>query len=202
MRVRTNNSFSDEAFENFLLRIGNGTQQILDDGQSTIELPRYICIETNDNELQKWIDSVYPNLKTYDPDNSYLGTAILTTKNENVDKINTLVMNQFPATPTKNKVYPSADTVADEDQQGHYPNEFLNSLTPSGTPPHKLYLKKKAIHQGSDGFYKTQYFKSKPKFAEKMDAYEPNMDEYSQAVQELEDNRPPEDGWGNLAPPD
>ncbi|XP_071145362.1 ATP-dependent DNA helicase PIF1-like [Mytilus edulis] len=144
MRVRTNNSFSDEAFENFLLRIGNGTQQILDDGQSTIELPRYICIEPNDNGLQKLIDSVYPNLKRVDPDNSYLGTAILTTKNENVDKINTLVMDQFPATPSNTKIYLSADAVADEDQQGHYPTEFLNSLTPSGTPPHKLYLKKKA----------------------------------------------------------
>ncbi|CAG2189230.1 unnamed protein product [Mytilus edulis] len=33
-----------------------------------------------------------------------------------------------------------------------------------------------------------------------MDAYEPNMDEYSQAVQKLEDNGPPEDGWANLAP--
>ena len=141
MRVRSHASCNDN-YESFLLGIGNGTHELLDDGQSTIQLPRDICIDPNNNGLQSLIDTVFPNLKKQDPDNSYLGRAILTPRNDQVDKINTLVMDQFPATNNTTKVYLSADTVADEDQQHLYPTEFLNSLTPSGTPQHKLYLKK------------------------------------------------------------
>ena len=38
-------------------------------------------------------------------------------------------------------LYLSADTVEDEAQAGLYPVEFLNALSPSGLPPHRLLLK-------------------------------------------------------------
>jgi len=38
------------------------------------------------------------------------------------------------------KMY-SVDTVLDTEEAIHYPTEFLNYLSPSGTPPHKLILK-------------------------------------------------------------
>jgi hypothetical protein len=40
----------------------------------------------------------------------------------------------------------------------------------------------------------------KDEFSERMGFYEPNMEEYCEAVQELEENGPPEDAWANLAP--
>jgi hypothetical protein len=56
------------------------------------------------------------------------------------------------------------------------------------------------IVQGPDGPYKTQYYNCKDEFSERMGFYEPNMEEYCEAVQELEENGPPEDAWANLAP--
>lgn len=46
--------------------------------------------------------------------------------------------------PENTRTYLSADSVPDEEQQGLYPIEFLNSLTPSGMPPHRMYLKTNA----------------------------------------------------------
>ena len=54
--------------------------------------------------------------------------------------------------------------------------------------------------QGTDGDYKIKYFDVKPQITARMHFYEPNMEEYSQAVQDLEENGPPEDGWATLAP--
>ena len=55
--------------------------------------------------------------------------AILTPKNENVDKINEMIMEKFPGI---GHTYLSADTVAENDLQNAYPTEFLNSITLSG----------------------------------------------------------------------
>ncbi len=65
--------------------------------------------------------------------------AILTTKNADVDKINKTMLDLYPGdTPLP---FLSADSVADDDDPLMVPTELLNSLTPSGLPPHELYLK-------------------------------------------------------------
>ncbi|GBC01666.1 hypothetical protein RclHR1_04290002 [Rhizophagus clarus] len=66
--------------------------------------------------------------------------AILTTKNEVVNDINEKIIKNFPGQAQE---FLSADLVEDEDSvhQNLYPIEFLNTLTPSRTPPHKLILK-------------------------------------------------------------
>ena len=53
------------------------------------------------------------------------------------DFINEYVINQIPG---EGKTLLSADSVPD-DQAALYPTEYLNSITPSGLPPHRLYLK-------------------------------------------------------------
>lgn len=137
-----NKSSVDEVFEKFLLEIGNGTANDLHGGQSQVEIPNNICVDPCENGIHKLIDRVYPNLSNID--DGYLNRAILATKNENVDIINNLVMDRLPSTENQTKTYLSADSVADEDQDALYPIEFLNILTPSGMPPHRLYLKKNA----------------------------------------------------------
>lgn len=57
---------------------------------------------------------------------------------KNVNKINHQILLKLPGTATQ---YKSIDTVQDEDQIVNFPVEFLNSLEPTGFPPHILHLK-------------------------------------------------------------
>lgn len=60
-------------------------------------------------------------------------------RNESVNEINKIIMEKVPG---EFKSYKSIDTVCNiEDTQMHYPQEFLNSLNPSGLPSHELQLK-------------------------------------------------------------
>jgi ATP-dependent DNA helicase PIF1 len=89
---------------------------------------------------------VFPNLdNNYNVNiNNYIDyikeRAILTTRNEDVDDINTKILNIFPGEAQE---FLSADSIEDKDSvhQSLYPIEFLNTLTPSGSPLHKLILK-------------------------------------------------------------
>jgi len=65
-------------------------------------------------------------------------------KNEHALVVNEQVLQRLPSIE---KVYTSVDEVECEDGEdvSNYPTEFLNSLTPSGMPPHKLSLKIAAV---------------------------------------------------------
>lgn len=70
--------------------------------------------------------------------------AILCPKNSDVDVMNENVLQILEGDRTQ---YLSSDSIDDatEDDGQNYPIEFLNELTPSGMPPHKLNLKIGAI---------------------------------------------------------
>ena len=53
-------------------------------------------------------------------------------------EINELMMQEFPG---EERLYRSADKLLNNEDSHAYPVEFLNSLTLSGMPPHKLILK-------------------------------------------------------------
>ncbi|CAK1584261.1 unnamed protein product [Parnassius mnemosyne] len=61
--------------------------------------------------------------------------AVLTVKNTSVDAINDKIMAKLPG---DNINYLAIDTVVDQEDAVHYPQEFLNSLNPYGLPPHEL----------------------------------------------------------------
>lgn len=63
--------------------------------------------------------------------------GILTPKNESMFDINAKALEMFPGEMIE---VLSADTCP-SDQTALYPTEFLNSLQPSGMPPHSLKLK-------------------------------------------------------------
>ncbi|GBM79714.1 hypothetical protein AVEN_22536-1 [Araneus ventricosus] len=68
------------------------------------------------------------------------GPAILTVNNERSMEINNKVLEFMPGNVT---VYKAVDMIMSVDPQDQltFPEEFLNSLTPTGLPPYELKLK-------------------------------------------------------------
>ena len=97
------------------------------------------------NNLDDFIDEVYPSLSNIIEDPSYLiERVILTPKNEDVDIINDKVLAKLDGDEV---IYCSADSIMNSESTAYnvIPVEYLNSLTLSGMPPSKLTLKKGAI---------------------------------------------------------
>ncbi|CAG8695146.1 3887_t:CDS:2, partial [Racocetra fulgida] len=94
--MRTENNPEATNFNNFLMRIGNGTEETINDNM--IRVPNNMIINWNDeNSLQTLIEEIYPSLSVRSLNASYFtDKAILTTKNEYVDDINSKMLNQLP----------------------------------------------------------------------------------------------------------
>ncbi|XP_072146336.1 uncharacterized protein [Setaria viridis] len=136
--VRNMRAQNDPWFAEYLLRIGNGTEETNDKGE--IRLPKNICIPRtmDDSGLDRLIDSVYQmNSACLEDPNYITSRAILSTRNDCVDRINLKMIERFQG---EEMVYHSFDSVED-DPHNYYPPEFLNTLTPNGLPPHMLKLK-------------------------------------------------------------
>jgi ATP-dependent DNA helicase PIF1 len=95
------------------------------------------------------VDEVYGDLGYFTDSQSHnehiIQRTILTPLNEDVDSINTAIMNRFDlttpdGTPTQCRTYHNDDSVVQGEQRGVYPTKFLNSLSMSGVPPHTLTL--------------------------------------------------------------
>ncbi|GBL65843.1 hypothetical protein AVEN_185990-1 [Araneus ventricosus] len=110
---------------------------LLDNGEknsgSTIQLPLqyYPSIQDPIHQLYSDIDfsSVTPQ--------ELKDQALLTVNNERSMEINNKVLEFMPGNET---VYKAVDTIMSEDPQDQltFPEEFLNSLTPTGLPPYEL----------------------------------------------------------------
>ncbi|KAL5546675.1 hypothetical protein UlMin_006362 [Ulmus minor] len=116
----------DPTFSEFLLCIGDGKQEKNNDDYIRLPSNMIIPYEDDNISLQKLIKVVFPNIEDY-PKNLHfmVNKAILTPKNDYVDEINNLLMNLF----------------SDNTEQS-FQEEFLNTLTPNGIPPHELILKR------------------------------------------------------------
>jgi hypothetical protein len=141
LNMRVLMSTGDEAneqaeFANFLHLIGTG--QYATDDLGNIDLPSDL-IQNSDN-LPKFIDSVYENLQENAFNADYMkNRAILAAKNDEVDRINNIVLDNFPGDKYQ---YFSADSIVETEQNNNFfTTEYLNSISVSGVPPHKLVLK-------------------------------------------------------------
>jgi PIF1-like helicase/Helicase len=119
-------------FASFLLRIGEDVET------SPINLPSYI---SQANEINELIEHVFDN-PTSDNPAYWFERAILCPKNRDVQKINDMVTSTLPQ---HEHIFLSIDNIVSEEHNDPaftlYPPEFLNSLEPSGLPPHCLTLK-------------------------------------------------------------
>jgi len=92
------------------------------------------------HRLEHLIDAIYPGLENLlERDYHWLcSKAILSPRNDTVNEINKLILEKIPG---QIKHYKSIDTVCNIEDTVHYPQEFLNSLSPSDFPPYDLILK-------------------------------------------------------------
>ena len=104
-----------------------------------------MCIEATSDYLQNirmFIQATFPDFQQNFGDHTYLlDRVILAPKNSTVDDINNQLLNMLPGDVSELR---SIDSIIDEERRGLdavYPVEFLNTLTPSGMPPHNLRLK-------------------------------------------------------------
>uniref|UniRef100_UPI00358E3D22 uncharacterized protein n=1 Tax=Myxine glutinosa TaxID=7769 RepID=UPI00358E3D22 len=124
----------------WLLSVGNGTVETIPDSD-LIRLPDRICVEDN----MSLAEAVFGNLNEIHSNYDALAQrAVLCPKNESTFVINDEILDAFPG---EEKTYFSADSIVCDDPEEalNYPMEFLNQLTPSGMPLHKLRLKDGAV---------------------------------------------------------
>ncbi|XP_062104302.1 uncharacterized protein LOC133815480 [Humulus lupulus] len=128
----------DPSFCKFLLRVGNGEEPTNNDEKIEIPASMIIPYEDDTSSLKNLINNIFPNLdECASNTHMMIHRAILTPKNEYVDHINNLLIQQFPGNVT---TYYSYDENIDSTEQ-KIEEDFLHSYTPSGFPPHQLLLK-------------------------------------------------------------
>ncbi|KAM1022730.1 hypothetical protein ACFX2I_043624 [Malus domestica] len=127
----------DPDFAEFLLCVGDGNESFVEDDM--IRIPDLLIIPWHgDESISELIGFVFPRLEENAFNISYMvDRAIITPRNDDVDKLNEVVLNSFPR---EQHIYYSFDRV-DDDPQNLYQQEFLNSIIPGGLPAHKLRLK-------------------------------------------------------------
>lgn len=102
-------------------------------------------IANNCDGVQSIVTSIYPDLEKNIGNSNYLvSRAILTPANETVEHINDYIMERIHG---EGKAYLSSESICKasykhDDQDLHYPTEFLNTLKFPGFPTHIVRLKK------------------------------------------------------------
>jgi ATP-dependent DNA helicase PIF1 len=121
------------------LRIGGGIEEVNDKDEVLLSESLCITYTGDDKDIDSLIDWMFLKLDDNKADSNYITSrAILSTKNDCVDRINMKMINKFQG---DERVYRSFDEAVD-DLNNYYPSEFLNTLTLTELPPYVLKLKK------------------------------------------------------------
>src|SRR5436189_6144514 len=94
--VRNMRAQSDPWFSEFLLRIGNGVEETIE--QDYVKLPSEICVPYTgaESNIEDIIDIVFPMLEeNMTNSNNITSQAILSTRNENIHSINMKLIERF-----------------------------------------------------------------------------------------------------------
>jgi hypothetical protein len=140
IKLSTNMRANDDSvFSEWLLKLGDGNLTNNENfDRDTIEIPLRYLTETT------LVDELFGQLISINDIQELCSRAILSPKNEDVLTINNQIIERLEG---ELKIYCSIDSIVSDNEQEavNYPTEFLNSITPSGLPPHKLYLKVGAV---------------------------------------------------------
>lgn len=130
----------DQSYSDWLMNIGNGTHRTPShDLKDFAHIPSKIILRGKDKDLASF---AFNTTEPISPEmiSSKFNAAILTTLNEDADRINDLVLERMSGQIHQ---YLSADKLITEDaaEADLYPLESILSQTPSGFPHHELNLK-------------------------------------------------------------
>ncbi|KAL1322911.1 hypothetical protein AAHE18_14G232200 [Arachis hypogaea] len=119
------------------MRIRHGIESTI--CEDLVQIEAHMAIPWEDFSLQKLIKETFSNLQSHGWDASYMvERAILTPKNHDVQQFNDIVINQFSG---DERILASFDEV-EGDTNNLYQQEYLNSISTGGLPPHMLKVKK------------------------------------------------------------
>ncbi|UYV75380.1 hypothetical protein LAZ67_13000048 [Cordylochernes scorpioides] len=136
LRVQVLGDHSAQNFARKLLQIGEGT---FPNGSPMCDVSFPLDFGNIVSSVGELRDKVFPNLAENFKNHRWLcERTILAPRNDAVDEINNCIQDMLPGSVTE---YNSINTMVDVDDTVNYPSEFLNSLNPSGLPPHHLRLK-------------------------------------------------------------
>ncbi|KAI9084847.1 hypothetical protein K1719_033253 [Acacia pycnantha] len=148
MRLNSSASRTDRDklvwFSRWLLDVGDGKIGDSHDGVEEIEIPGDLLISGYKDLIRAIVESTYINLLENLNSNEYFSDrAILTPTIEMINFINEYMCAMLPSEPYE---FLSCDSVckSSEDSDSFdnlYTTEFLNTISCSGMPPHKLTLK-------------------------------------------------------------
>ncbi|KAG6687927.1 hypothetical protein I3842_11G098700, partial [Carya illinoinensis] len=128
----------DPDFSNYILELGNGMPPITIDEYVKIPTTMLIPYQDDSTSLDQLLDAIFDDILEYSMNiSNMMNRAILAPKNNYVDEINNLLIQRFPG---EMKQYYSFDETIDASEQAVM-EDFLNTLTPNGFPPHQLLLK-------------------------------------------------------------
>ncbi|KAK7376137.1 hypothetical protein VNO78_34991 [Psophocarpus tetragonolobus] len=133
-------SLQDPTFVEYLMRIGDGIEPTK--YNDIVKIPHQLAITwEGESSIQKLIQETFSQLESHTWDATYMvQRAILTPKNDDVQQLNNMIINQFPG---KEHEFLSFYEV-EGDTHNLYQQEFLHTIAPGGLPPHVLKIKKSA----------------------------------------------------------
>jgi hypothetical protein len=121
----------------FLRNIGDGEQSTV----PVITLPSQITLPPGRRTQADLIDAIWGDcIRGNVSANELMGRAILSPKNDDVDDMNSRILDMLPGTTTEYLSVDRADPI-DPDQNVLFPEELLNSISVSGLSMHQLRLK-------------------------------------------------------------
>jgi len=130
--VQNMRSMNDPEFAQFLMRIGDGVEPTKPNDM--VRIPPQIALPwEGEQSIQTLIDNIFPQLHLHEWDAAYMvERAIITPTNDDVQKLNDIIINQFPG---EEHNLLSFDEV-EGDAHNLYQHEFLNSIAQGSIPPH------------------------------------------------------------------
>lgn len=132
--LQTNESTMTNMSKQSGVRVGNGDEPTIRD--NLILLPEQLTVKHSRDGFpeESIIQEIFPNLQENAATAKYVTErAILASRNDHVDKLNDKLIAMFPG---ESKIFNSFDS-AEDDTNNYYQEEYLNTLTPNGLPPHR-----------------------------------------------------------------